>query len=618
MMNDVSVEKTALNQSENILDNSEKIEEEMKESSNINSTEIEDVVSIKKETTITNSTVDISKNEKDGNDCNYWWLVAQPEDRIKDGKEIKGWSFNNIGDGDTVDFDSKSYVRREDTKITFERNKKYFAQLHENDKFIGFEVGSVQSIVALGVCIENNLKKDVAVFKKEKTLKVPIKRIEFEKCNKLKDMSFLKNPQGTLFPLSKVEYKFIMSIICGKNPDIQNESVSNPDTRDTLIEDNNNETEKLTKNLILYGPPGTGKTFDTVTYAVAICMRKTKEELEELNEFKDTSGKVDHAKIFDKYEELRKKGRIKFITFHQSYGYEEFIEGIKPKLEIDNKTELQYEIKDGSFKAFCKKANPSCICKNSTDSVNTDRQSELEPYVFIIDEINRGNISKIFGELITLIEPNKRLGAKETRWATLPYSGDDFSVPNNVYILGTMNTADRSLALMDTALRRRFNFIEMIPDYKVLNENITIDGQDLKLQLMLQTINNRIECLYDKEHTIGHGYFIKLNKQENQTKDILKEIFKEKVIPLLQEYFYDDYSKIQLVLGDNQKDINNRFIKNEPYDVSALFGTGLEIDKQDQYELNNEAFDDINRYIGIYAVKKTKNQTENNEQIPDA
>lgn len=376
--------------------------------------------------------------------------------------------------------------------------------------------------------------------------------------------------------------------------------------------------EKFSKNTILYGPPGTGKTFDTVTYAVAICMRKTKEELEELNEFKDTSGKVDHAKIFDKYEELRKKGRIKFITFHQSYGYEEFIEGIKPKLEIDNKTELQYEIKDGSFKAFCKKANPSCICKNSTDSVNTDRQSELEPYVFIIDEINRGNISKIFGELITLIEPNKRLGAKETRWATLPYSGDDFSVPNNVYILGTMNTADRSLALMDTALRRRFNFIEMIPDYKVLNENITIDGQDLKLQLMLQTINNRIECLYDKEHTIGHGYFIKLNKQENQTKDILKEIFKEKVIPLLQEYFYDDYSKIQLVLGDNQKDINNRFIKNEPYDVSALFGTGLEIDKQDQYELNNEAFDDINRYIGIYAVKKTKNQTENNEQIPDA
>ncbi len=376
--------------------------------------------------------------------------------------------------------------------------------------------------------------------------------------------------------------------------------------------------EKFSKNTILYGPPGTGKTYNTVAYAVAICKRITKEELENLNEFKNSSGQIDHTKIFREYEKFRKMGRIKFITFHQSYGYEEFIEGIKPKLEIDNKTELHYEIKDGSFKAFCKNANSACVCEKLEISRNADPQSKLEPYVFIIDEINRGNISKIFGELITLIEPNKRLGAKETRWATLPYSGDDFSVPSNVYILGTMNTADRSLALMDTALRRRFNFIEMIPDYEALNESITVDGQNLKLRLMLQTINNRIECLYDREHTIGHGYFIKLNMQENQSKDILKEIFKEKIIPLLQEYFYDDYSKIQLVLGDNQKDKKNRFIKSEPYVVNKLFGTGLEIDKQNQYELNKEAFGDVNSYIGVYDAKKTENQTGDNEQIPDA
>ena len=170
----------------------------------------------------------------------------------------------------------------------------------------------------------------------------------------------------------------------------------------------------------------------------------------------------------------------------------------------------------------------------------------LKPHVFIIDEINRGNISKIFGELITLIEPTKRIGAKEQMKVRLPYSNNEFGVPENVYIIGTMNTADRSIALMDTALRRRFNFVEMMPRPDILY-GIVVDGVDV--QTMLETINKRIEVLYDREHTIGHAFFTKLLASDNQNIEVLAEIFRNKVIPLLKEYFYENYEKIQKVLG---------------------------------------------------------------------
>ncbi|EFP1155892.1 AAA domain-containing protein, partial [Campylobacter jejuni] len=166
----------------------------------------------------------------------------------------------------------------------------------------------------------------------------------------------------------------------------------------------------------------------------------------------------------------------------------------------------------------------------------------LKSYIIIIDEINRGNVSKIFGELITLIEASKRIGEKEELKVTLPYSGKEFGVPKNVYIIGTMNTADRSITSLDTALRRRFEFIEMMPDVSKLS----IDCEGINLQELLKAINTRIEYLLDREKTIGHAFFISVENLED-----LKKVFKNKIIPLLQEYFYNDYALIDAVLNKN-------------------------------------------------------------------
>lgn len=361
---------------------------------------------------------------------------------------------------------------------------------------------------------------------------------------------------------------------------------------------------EIVKNMILYGPPGTGKTYITATYAVLICGWYTLDTLKNMN----------HSKIMEIYHELEQEGRIGFTTFHQSYGYEDFIEGIRPvldkeKTDAQNQSEeqkseksrnLEYTMEAGVFKAFCEKAEKS-----------------KKPYVFIIDEINRGNISRIFGELITLIEESKRKGEADERSVILPYSGLPFSVPSNVYIIGTMNTADRSIALLDTALRRRFSFVEMMPDTEVLKDikievpemPDTVDKKagksTIDIQKLLEIINQRIEVLYDREHTIGHAYFCGL--KENATLDGLKNIFKKSVLPLLQEYFFDDYEKIAMVLGDNQKrNRNYKFIvEDNGKDIHTLFGKELETDMLDmlqhkRYMINEKAFDYAESYIQIY------------------
>ena len=216
-------------------------------------------------------------------------------------------------------------------------------------------------------------------------------------------------------------------------------------------------------------------------------------------------------------------------------------------------------------------------------------------YVFIIDEINRGNISKIFGELITLIEPSKRLGSREEMTAVLPYSAKPFGVPNNVYIIGTMNTADRSIATIDTALRRRFYFKEMLPNPNVL-EDIYVD--DVCISEMLDLINKRIEVLYDREHTIGHAYFMPL--KANPALETLARIFENNIIPLLQEYFYEDYEKIRLVLGDNHKAEEAQFIVAKANDYAALFGNvDIGLDDGYSYVINKQAFDNIEAYRSI-------------------
>lgn len=503
------------------------------------------------------------------------------------------------------------------------------------------------------------------------------------------------------------------------------------------------QTNSIAKNTILYGPPGTGKTYNTACYAVAIVENKdVKEVLEEAQD--------NYYDVFERYTSYKNDGLIQFVTFHQSYGYEDFIEGIKPVLETEDEEQkdLQYKVADGVFKAFCNTArnpisqnkvddlglnkNPtvwkvslwstgdnsvrtecmenghirigwddygpeitsetdfseiggrnvlnsfiykmqkgdivlSCYSSTTIDAIGvvtgdyewsgqyddlnrvrkvnwlikgieedivelndgnvftlaavyktkvsvSDALSIVEKYnaptqvyenkkqnmVFIIDEINRGNISKIFGELITLIEDSKRLGAAEELKVVLPYSQKPFGVPANVYILGTMNTADRSIAALDTALRRRFSFVEMMPDTDVL-ENVIVEG--VNISEMLTKMNKRIEVLFDREHTIGHAYFINLTNSSSI--DELAEIFENKIIPLLQEYFYEDYERIRLVLADNQGDQNAKelqFITCEDVEVSQLFGNVDEnvLDDMKTFTINKEALKNPLAYQKIY------------------
>lgn len=501
-------------------------------------------------------------------------------------------------------------------------------------------------------------------------------------------------------------------------------------------EEGEEEMTDVAMNTILYGPPGTGKTYNTVVYAVAIIENKPVASIKAES----------YSAVLERYNAYKADGLIEFTTFHQSYGYEEFIEGIKPVMDNDDEhSDIQYSIEDGLFKAFCNKAsmpatkkanvdlglnktptiwkvslwstgdNPtrteclenghirigwddygpditddtdfsenggknvlnsfiykmkvgdivfSCYSSTTIDAIGvvtgdyewcngqfddglnrmrkvnwivkginediveinggstmtlstvyklkvsladamaliqkhlpaTVQMDDKRNHVFIIDEINRGNISKIFGELITLIESSKRIGQAEGMKAKLPYSQQLFGVPDNVYIIGTMNTADRSIATIDTALRRRFRFKEMMPDAEVLS-GISVD--DISISDMLSRMNKRIAVLYDREHTIGHAYFIPL--RDNPTIEQLAEIFENAIVPLLQEYFYEDYEKIRLVLGDNNKDNKDeQFIVAVENDYNELFGsTDIGFDDSVTYEINRAAFDKIEAYRSI-------------------
>lgn len=393
-------------------------------------------------------------------------------------------------------------------------------------------------------------------------------------------------------------YKEYVDKFIRKNPADQTES-------EKAVEIMN---ENIDKNMILYGPPGTGKTYSTAKYAVAICDELSLEKVDEW----------EYEKVLKRYNELKELKRVAFTTFHQSYGYEEFIEGIKP--EVDDHNNVIYKVEDGLFKKFCEIAGKSHdhvatsnadghqatgnenINKLEEPNLGPNETVEDHPYVFVIDEINRGNISKIFGELITLIENTKRKGAEEAMEVVLPYSGDLFSVPNNVYILGTMNTADRSIALMDTALRRRFGFVAMMPDASLLDGvNIVDKSVSVNIGQMLRVINERITFLYDREHTIGHAFFMKL--VQGGTVSDLAEIFKKSVVPLLQEYFYEDYEKIRLVLGDSaKKDKDAQFIQAK--DISEdLFDIDvsetIDISERRNYTIVYKNFDNIMAYKGI-------------------
>ena len=529
-------------------------------------------------------------------------------------------------------------------------------------------------------------------------------------------------------------------------------------------------------NTILYGPPGTGKTHDVVNHVLEIIDGQVPDE---------------YAAAKARFDELMGQGRVAFVTFHQSYGYEDFIEGLRPVLGDNTGDSISYELHEGVFKVFCKRAqydpvivpevvpnigeqgDPLEALRKANDVVwkvslggslrkrrsgvetnkrihkecfkdgniriglekygprpneNTDyfmggqsvldafirkaavgdivislctsssidgigiiegdyewtgtsderkkarydyfnrirpvrwivqnvrlfirdinagkdllpttfyrtgiskasilalaekalagrsnavqiadpeigeETEEEQPYVFVIDEINRGNISKIFGELITLVEEGKRLGAKEETRAVLPYSGEEFGVPPNVYILGTMNTADRSIALLDTALRRRFDFVDMMPRPELLDAS---GPHGIDLQTMLRTMNKRIEFLLDREHMIGHAYFMG-SFAANPTIKGLADIFRHRIVPLLQEYFFEDYAKIRLVLGDasyKRKVPGFQFVTEEKGLAKELFpgvpedfGGPVNGDRA-LYRINGAAFDRAEAYLGIY------------------
>lgn len=308
--------------------------------------------------------------------------------------------------------------------------------------------------------------------------------------------------------------------------------------------------------LILYGPPGTGKTY-----------------------------KMQHEYI-DKFS----KEDCFVTTFHQSFSYEEFVEGLKPVLSSKGETETQssdvkYEIQKGIFYKACERAAELAGFASLTKCVKAsadDKEQKMSEAIksnkivlLCIDEINRANISAVFGDLISLIEPSKRIGAKNEMTVTLPYSKEDFAVPANLMIVGTMNTADRSIQLLDSALRRRFRFEELLPDYN----KITFETA----KTILQKINARICCLLDKDHQIGHSYFI-----EAKTDLDVFNALKDCVIPLLEEYFYNDAQKIRQVLNEKD-DTQNPFYILDNGAMDALNNIDNDYDDEKKlYMLNPE------------------------------
>ena len=313
-------------------------------------------------------------------------------------------------------------------------------------------------------------------------------------------------------------------------------------------------------NQILYGPPGTGKTWRTRDLSLEIV----------------GEAGPDAESNRRKFDELRfdpedGTGRIAMVTFHQNVAYEDFIEGIRPVL--GNEGTLAYEMRPGIFRRLVEEA---------------EKRGD-ERFVLIIDEINRGNVAKIFGELITLMEDSRRIGREDETYVTLPYSGERFGIPENIYVIGTMNTADRSIQLLDTALRRRFTFVEMMPDPEHPDISRDIDGIDCTK--LLKAVNERIAALLDREHQIGHTYLLDLD-----TIGKLSDAMRNRIFPLLQEYFFDDWAKIRAVLGCNA------FVTTKQVPDLRTDPDAIEEEREIFERLPNDdpAWEDPNQYRKIY------------------
>jgi len=409
---------------------------------------------------------------------------------------------------------------RADSLLTF-AVKSHQNKIKIGDKVIIWQTGKAAGVYALATVASEVVDMEIPSVEKvyyqvvpERTKRVKLD-INYNLCNQPITKEILKSElyfeklytglSSTNYQASKEQYQILIDLIIQTN--ILQEPIPEYEYKQIL---------QFPLNQILYGPPGTGKTYQTINHALAIIEHRSLEEL----------ALEERSHLRERFDYYQQRGAIGFVSFHQAFSYEDFVEGLKPQL-LDDK--LAYHIEDGIFKQMVQTADIGW-----EDGLR---------FVLILDEINRGNIASIFGELITLIEPDKRAGSREALTVTLPYSKTAFSVPPNLFIIGTMNTADKSLDNLDIALRRRFVFKAIQPNPAVLKHLTVIAG--IELIPLLTTINQRIDWLLHENYCIGHAYFYDVF-----TFDDLKDLFAYRIIPLLQEFFLYDNTLIAKVISN--------------------------------------------------------------------